>query len=76
MDIETFSQQFAEAIEVSPCQIHGMTNFKELEVWDSLCVLTVIAMVDTNYGASVGGNDFERSTTVADLFNTVVARAK
>jgi acyl carrier protein len=76
MDITAFANQFAEAIEIAPEQISGMTEFKQLGVWDSLCVLTVIAMIDTNYGVSVGGNDIERSRTVNDLFDTVALRVR
>jgi acyl carrier protein len=76
MDLTEFANQFAEAIEVAPEKIGGTTDFKQLEVWDSLCILTVIAMIDTNYGVSVGGNDIERSTTVNDLFDTVASRVR
>lgn len=76
MDIDTFSRQFADAIEIPVEGIERTTEFKHLDVWDSLCVLTIIAMVDTNYGISVGGNDLEKATTLEDLFNTVCSRAK
>ena len=76
MDIDTFSAQFADAIEVPADQVKADTKFKDLEVWDSLCVLNIIAMVDSLHNVSVGGNDLQNSATVQDVFNLVVARAK
>jgi acyl carrier protein len=39
-------------------------------------VLTIIAMVDTNYAVTVSGNDLENSRTVEDLFALVESRTK
>lgn len=76
MNIETFSGQFADAIELPEAQLNADTKFKDLDVWDSLCVLNIIAMVDSLYNVSVGGNDLQNSTTVRDIFDLVVARVK
>jgi acyl carrier protein len=76
MDIGTFSRQFAEAIEIPIETVQPTSQFKQLEVWDSLCVLTIIAMVDTHYGVSIGGNDHENASTVEDLFNLVRTRTR
>ena len=76
MTLEEFSAQFAEAIEIPAAEVSGATEFKQLEVWDSLCVLTIIAMVDTNYNITVSGNDLEKSGTVSELFDLVRSRIK
>jgi acyl carrier protein len=76
MKIDQFAEQFADAIEVSRESIDAGTEFKKLEVWDSLCVLTIIAMVDTNYSITVGGNDLETASTVGDLYEIVKSRVK
>ena len=76
MVLEEFTQQFADAIEVSRGEVNEATEFKQLEIWDSLCVLTIIAMVDTNYSIAIGGNDLESAKTVADVFGIVQSRIK
>ena len=76
MTLEEFSAQFADAIEIPNTEVNGATEFKQLEIWDSLCVLTIIAMVDTNYNITVSGNDLEESGTVSDLFDLVRSRTK
>ena len=76
MNKETFSVQFADAIELSAGQVAPETKFKDLEIWDSLCVLNIIAMVDSVYNVAVSGNDLEKGNTVLDIFNLVQARVK
>jgi len=76
MTLEEFSAQFADAIEISHGDVSGMTEFKQLDIWDSLCVLTIIAMVDTNYNVTVGGHDLEKAVSVSDLFDLVRSRTK
>jgi acyl carrier protein len=76
MVLDSFVAEFADAIEVSRETVTNITAFKELEIWDSLCVLTIIAMVDTNYAVTVSGNDLENSRTVEDLFALVESRTK
>jgi acyl carrier protein len=76
MTLEEFSMQFADAIELPHDDVNKETEFKHLDIWDSLCVLTIIAMVDTNYNINVSGNDLEHVKTVADLFELVLSRTK
>jgi acyl carrier protein len=76
MVIDGFTEEFADAIEISRDEVSKDTEFKQLEIWDSLCVLTIIAMVDTTYGITVSGRDLESSRTVGDLFDLVRSRTK
>jgi acyl carrier protein len=76
MTLEEFSAQFADAIEIPHGDVSGTTEFKQLDIWDSLCVLTIFAMIDTNFNVTVGGNDLEKAVSVADLFELVRSRTK
>lgn len=74
MSLQGFIPQFADAIEVDPASINAETEFKALENWDSLCALSIIAMVDDAYQVTLGGEDLESAKTVADLWTVVEAR--
>ena len=41
---------------------------KDFEQWDSLSVLSIIAMVDSEYGVTVFAKDIMKLITVKDLF--------
>ena len=49
---------------------------KDFEVWDSLAVLSVLAMTDAKYGVSVKAEEIRSVVTAADLANLVEAKRK
>ena len=50
MDMQDFIEKFAEAIEMeSVNDLKEDTKFRELDEWNSLAVLSVIAMLDEEY---------------------------
>lgn len=74
MDINEFIANFAGQFDDTPAdQIKPDTIFGELDEWSSLTALSVIAMVDEEYGVTLKGDDIKNSTTVQDIFNRVVA---
>jgi len=72
---QQFITHFAEALETDAAQLSADTEFKNLSNWDSLAALSVIAMVDEHYGASIGGDELERVGTLGDLWQLVSGKA-
>ena len=74
MDINAFIDNFAGQFDDTPAdQIKPDTNFRDLEEWSSLIALSIIAMVDEEYGVTLKGDDIKNATTVKDIFDRVVA---
>jgi len=72
MELKDFLEKFEQQLEdVEPGTITADTNFRELEEWDSMTSLVIIAMVDREFNKQVAGNDIIESTTVEDLFNII-----
>ncbi|MEI3801733.1 MULTISPECIES: acyl carrier protein [unclassified Chitinophaga] len=72
MELKDFLEKFEQQLEdVEPGTITADTNFRELEEWDSMTSLVIIAMVDREFNKQVSGNDIIESTTVEDLFNII-----
>ena len=69
--IELFAEQFDET-EIDEFSID--TAFRELEEWDSMVALMVIAMIDEEYNVKVSGDDIGNSTTIADLIAVVESK--
>ena len=44
--------------------------------WDSLSILSVIAMLDSNYGVNLDSDNLKGVKTVADLWQLVKAKKK
>jgi acyl carrier protein len=77
MELKSFIDHFAAQFEeTEPGKFSAATRFRdEIEEWSSFTAYAVIAMVDTEYGVSIKGEDIRSSNTIEDIFNIVKARA-
>ncbi len=71
MSIEKFVEKFAFAIEAEPDSLSPDTEYKQLEQWDSLNTLSIIAMADADYGVTLSGQAIADARTIADLWAVV-----
>lgn len=68
--IDKFIADFLVACDFAdPVEIDLNTELKNLPQWDSLAMLGVIVMFDTEYGKSITGIQLEAAVTVGDLFH-------
>lgn len=69
INIDTFISDFSAQFEDTPLDnFSSSTVYKNLDEWDSLVALTIIAMVDEQYNIKLSGNDIKDSTTIQDLY--------
>ena len=77
MEIKDFIQHFAEQFdETELSEFTPGTVFHELEEYSSLIALTIIGMIDEEYGVTVTAEDMSSSVTIEDLYNKVKAKAE
>ena len=75
MNLETFLEQFCSQFEdTDVTTINELTEFKSVKEWDSLVALSVIALIDDEYGVLLTGSDMLRSNTILDLYTLVVSK--
>ena len=75
MKIEEFTKKFAAQFdENDESEFSAETRFKNIENWSSLTALSIIAMVDEEYGVSIKGDDIRNSHTIEDIFNIVKSK--
>lgn len=76
MNIKDFINNFSEQFDdLDASALTPETEFKQLDDWNSLVALSVIAMVDEEYDVTIKGDDIRNAKTIEDLFNTVKAKA-
>lgn len=69
MDIKEFIEKFADAIEVEDMsQLTDETMFRDLDEWNSLAGLSVIAMYDEEFGKALPIPEFKKAQTIGDLY--------
>ena len=76
MEIKEFIENFASQFDDTPVEeFKPETVFHELDEYTSLIALSIIAMVDEEYGVTLNANEMSSAVTIEDLFNTVKAKA-
>lgn len=75
MDMSTFICHFKGLFEnTDPALIQPHTEFRKLPEWDSLIALSIIAMIDEQYGITLTGDEMRSVHTVQQLFDLVKAK--
>lgn len=70
-----FIEKFAEIFDdMDPATINGETIFREIDDWDSIAGLSVIGMIDEEYGVTFGAEDMKACVTVGDLYNRMMSK--
>lgn len=67
MNRSEFLLQLDSVIEAAPGTLKGDENLVDLSAWDSLAVLSFIAMVDDKFKMPLAGKDIAACQSVADL---------
>ena len=75
MEIKEFIEHFAEQFDDTELsEFKPETVFHELEEYTSLIALSIILMIDEEYGVSINANEMSAAVTIEDLYNTVKAK--
>ncbi len=67
MDRKDFLLALDEMLELDPGTLTGEEALESLDSWDSLAVISFIALVDEKTGVVVEGEKLAKARTVADL---------
>lgn len=75
MDIQKFIENFAEQFDDTELDVFKPeTVFHDLDEYSSIIALSIISMVDEEYGVALGGNEMKSAVTIQDLFNIVQSK--
>lgn len=76
MELQEFVQNFANQFDDTDAELFTpSTEFRDLEEWSSLIGLSIILMVDEEYGITIGADDMKQAQTIEELFDIVKAKA-
>ena len=76
MNIEEFILKIEDEFDdMVPGKLKPDSIFRDMFEWNSVNALTMIAMVDCEYDVRLVADDFQKSKTVQDLFDIVLAKA-
>jgi len=73
MYLEKFISLFAEEFDETPADVFNPeTVYKDLDEWDSLTALSIIAMIDDEFEKEITGADLRNCTTIKDLHELII----
>jgi len=68
---EQFLEKVTETLEIEGRELQFSDNFKEYDEWDSLNLLSMIAMIDEDYGVVIDSNAMSKVQTLDELFQLI-----
>jgi acyl carrier protein len=70
--VEILTDQILDIFEIDVIDENGV--LRDLELWDSLSVISLLAVLDESYGINVEATELVDVITFADLFKFVEER--
>lgn len=73
---ERFLKLFQDVLEKDDNSVKIEDEFRNLDEWDSLAVLSILAMINEEYDITIPRNDFEKLKTIQDLYEYIIKKSK
>ena len=74
MDKAELYKKLAAILDIE--EVKPENVLKDFETWDSLAILSVLAMADSKYGVSIKAEEIRSVVTALDLANLMEAKQK
>jgi len=71
MKKESFFEGLVECMEIDPVELSEDTVFKQLEDYDSMAVMSIVAFADEKFGTVLAAEKLEKMVTVRDLMELI-----
>lgn len=68
--MEKVYKELAELLEVE--EVKDSDTLEDFECWDSLTILTIIALSSDQYGKSLSANDIKEAKTIGGLIRILI----
>ncbi|MEE3372813.1 MAG: acyl carrier protein [Planctomycetota bacterium] len=69
--MQSFFEKLAELLGVEAGEVLAESALDSFDEWDSLGALTVVSMIDEDYGVTVLSEELARLSTVGELWQRV-----
>lgn len=73
--MDNFINHFKDLLfDSDPDSITIDTRFRDLEDWNSIMALSIIDMIDEEYGVEFNADDMKECQTLLDIFNRIKSK--
>ena len=71
--MEKFLKNVMEILDIEK-KIEPETRLDAIEEWDSLSIVSLLAMVNVEYGKTMRVSDFKEAVTFQDLYDIIASK--
>jgi acyl carrier protein len=71
---QKFIELFKEVLEIEDQEVNLSDKFRDFDNWDSLTNLSLIAMLDDEFGFTIQNSEFKNLITISDLIEAIKAK--
>ena len=71
MNKEKFVELFAEILEIEDFEVSMEDKFRDYEEWDSLAILSVLAMINEEFNIILKREELDKLTTIKELYEFI-----
>jgi acyl carrier protein len=68
---DIFFEELLECMEIDPVEINETTVFRELEDFDSMAIMSIVAYVDEKFEKTMSAEELRKVKTVRDLMELI-----
>lgn len=68
---ENFLALFKETLDMENSELLMSDQFRELEEWDSIANLSLMAMIDVEYDVIIENSEFKKLNTLQELWDKI-----
>ena len=69
-----FITKLETLLEMDCNTIKSTDFFRTYENWDSIAVLSLMAMLEDDYNSTISRENFQRLLTIEDLYNYIISK--
>lgn len=74
MENISFNQELAEVLEMNSADLSLDFKLRESGYWDSLSIVSTLALVSRHFGVSVSGDYLEKCQTLQDIYEYIQSK--
>jgi acyl carrier protein len=71
MKKDIFFEELLECMDIDPVEINETTVFRELEDFDSMAIMSIVAYVDEKFEKTMAAEELQKVKTVSDLMELI-----
>ena len=72
--MENFIKKLEDVFEMQSGSIKAIDNFREYSEWDSLALMSLMAMLEDDYNTTISRENFQKIITIEHLYNYVISK--